>query len=194
MNITPPWSGQVADVDALSHQGLSKSLRKVLQVRVGHHIRRRCVPRRKLLVLCQAQVNILFLNLGVERAQNRQLELTEKELNGSLGSNSGLHVPEDHDERDGLAGGEGLREPGEAELRVRRVGGADAGGPALGGRVDVDGVFGPLGECLVEYRLVEGVWVAEEGVLTAILSQRVHGFVTCRDVTCLKLASCSRIL
>lgn len=86
----------------------------------------------------------------------------------SLRCNSGLHVPEDHDERDGLAGGEGLREPGEAELRVRRVGGADAGGSALGGRVDVDGVFGPLREGLVEYRLVEGVWVAEEGVLTAV--------------------------
>lgn len=124
-----------------------------------------------------------------------RLELTEEELYRSLGCHTSLHVPEDHDERDGLAGGEGLREPGEAELRVRRVGGADAGGPALGGRVDVDGVFGPLGECLVEYRLVEGVWVAEEGVLTAILSQRMYlSSFPAYGGAYLKLASCSRIL
>lgn len=104
------------------------------------------------------------------------MNLTEKELHGGLRCHTSLHVPKDHDERDGLAGGEGLREPGEAELGVRRVGGADAGGSALGGRVDVDGVFGPLGECLVEYRLVEGVWIAEEGVLTAVSSQWVYPF------------------
>lgn len=104
------------------------------------------------------------------------MNLTEKELHGGLRCHTSLRVPKDHDERDGLAGGESLREPGEAELGVRRVGGADADGSALGGRVDVDGVFGPLGECLVEYRLVEGVWIAEEGVLTAVSSQRMYSF------------------
>lgn len=101
---------------------------------------------------------------------NRRLEPTKKELHGSFGRNAGLHVPKDHDERHGLSGGEGLSEPGEAELGVRRVGCADASGAAFGGCVDAYCVFRPLCECLVEYRLVEGVWVAEEGVLTAISS------------------------
>lgn len=93
---------------------------------------------------------------------------TEKELHGGLGRDARLHVPKDHDERDGLAGGEGLGKPGEAELGVRRVGRADARGAALGGRVDVDGVLRPLRERLVKYCLVEGVRVAEEGILAAI--------------------------
>lgn len=99
--------------------------------------------------------------------QNRRLELTKKELHGCLRRDTSLHVSENHDERDGLAGGEGLSEPREAELGVRRVRGTDASGPALGGCVDIDGVFRPLCECLVEYCLVEGNWVAEEGILAA---------------------------
>lgn len=93
--------------------------------------------------------------------------LTEKELHGGLGRNASLHVPKDHNEGDRLAGGEGLGKPGEAELGVRRVGRADARGAALGGGVDIDGVLRPLRERLVEYRLVEGIRVAEEGILAA---------------------------
>lgn len=99
--------------------------------------------------------------------KSRRLGLTKEELNGSLGRHASLHVPKDHDEGDGLACGEGLSEPREAELGVGRVGGADAGGPALGGRVDVDGVLCPLRQGLVKDGLVEGVRVAKEGVLTA---------------------------
>lgn len=102
--------------------------------------------------------------------QNRRLGLTKEELHRSLGRDTGLHVPEDHDERHGLAGGEGLSEPREAELGVRRVGCTDASRPAFGGCVDVDGVFRPLSKGLVEDCLVEGNWVAEEGVLTAVQS------------------------
>lgn len=105
--------------------------------------------------------------LVVKVNKSRRLGLTEEELNGSLGGDASLHVPKDHDEGDGLARGEGLSEPREAELGVGRVGGADAGGPALGGRVDVDGVLCPLRQCLVEDGLVEGVRVAKEGVLAA---------------------------
>lgn len=103
-----------------------------------------------------------------------RLQLTEKELHRSLGRDTSLHVPEDHNERHGLARCEGLSEPRKAELGVRRVGSTDSSGPALGGCVDVDGILCPLRECLVEYCLVEGIRVAEEGVLTAVSSQRMR--------------------
>lgn len=104
---------------------------------------------------------------------NRGLGLTEEELDRGLGRDASLHVPKDHDEGDGLAGGEGLGEPREAELGVGRVGGTDASSPAFGGCVDVYGVLCPLRECLVEDGLVERDRVAEEGVLTATSSQRM---------------------
>jgi hypothetical protein len=98
-------------------------------------------------------------------------KLAKKELHGGLGRNAGLHVPKDHDKRHRLAGGEGLGQAGEAELRVGPHGGADARRAGPGGYVYADVVFfGPLCECLVEDGLVEGVWVAEEGVLTAVFS------------------------
>lgn len=54
VNITPPGSGQVADINAFRHQGLAKPLRQVLQICIGHHIRRRRVPGRELLIFCRA--------------------------------------------------------------------------------------------------------------------------------------------
>lgn len=109
------------------------------------------------------------MRFGVDGCDDgqRHPEHTEKELHGGLWCDASLHVPKDHDESHGLAGGERLREPGEAKLGIRRVGRAGARGAALGGRVDVDGVLRPLRERLVEDRLVEGVRVAEEGILAA---------------------------
>lgn len=116
------------------------------------------------------RVNILSQRFGVEGCRVAGWDFTKKELHRGFRRNASLHIAEDHDERHGLARCEGLSEPREAELGVRRVGGADASGPAFGGCVDADGVFRPLSKRLVEYRLVEGNWVAEEGILTAVLT------------------------